>query len=308
MISKYTTSNKITWIDLENPTREEIRDLMNTYGLEPEVAEDLLDPTIHTRADIYKDFMYFVFHFPLHTHKKNHSFNKQKEEIDFIIGKDFIITIHYSPIDALISFAKSFETDALLNQHRITKNPGSLFVYILYSMYKSVQEKCGDIHSTLISYEENIFSGKEKEMVLALSDLNRILIYFRSSLNSHKDLIDLFEKTGLKMFGKEFESQILYIQQEYKKSERAIISAKEYADELRETNNSLLSTKQNEVMKLLAIISFITFPLTLLSSIFGMNTHYLPIVGSKFDFEIIIFIMATITTSLFMFFKKKKWL
>lgn len=308
MISKYTTSNKIVWIDLENPTREEVREIMNTYGLEPDVAEDLLDPTIHTRADIYKNFMYFVFHFPLHTHKKNHSFNKQKEEIDFIIGKDFIITIHYSPIEALISFSKAFETDALLNHHRITKNPGSLFVHILYSMYKSVQEKCEDIHSTLITYEEKIFGGKEKEMVLALSDLNRILIYFRSSLNSHKDLLDLFEKTGLQMFGKEFESQILYIQQEYKKSEQAIISAKEYADELRETNNSLLSTKQGEVMKLLAIISFIMFPLTLLSSMFGMNAEYIPIVGHDYDFYIILLIMSVITGSLFIFFKKKKWL
>lgn len=308
MISKYTASNKVVWVDLENPTREEIREIMNTYGLEPEVAEDLLDPTIHTRADIYKNFMYFVFHFPLHTHKKNQNFNKQREEIDFVIGKDFIITIHYSPIEALISFGKSFETDALLNQNRITKNPGSLFVHILYSMYKAVQEKCEDIHSTLISYEDKIFGGKEKEMVLALSDINRILIYFKSSLNSHKDLLDLFEKTGLHMFGKDFESQILYIQQEYKKSERAIFSAKDYADELRATNNSLLSTKQNEVMKLLAIISFITFPLTLLSSIFGMNTHFLPIVGNKYDFEIIISIMIAITASLFMFFKKKNWL
>lgn len=308
MISKYTTSNKLTWVDLESPTREEVREIMNEYGLEPDVAEDLLDPTIHTRAEVYTDFMYFVFHFPLHIHKKNQSFNKQREEIDFIIGKNYIITIHYSSIEALVSFSKTFETDALLHQNRITKNPGSLFVHILFSMYKAVQEKCEDIHSTLISYEEKIFGGKEKEMVLALSDINRILIYFKSSLNSHKDLIALFEKTSLQMFGKDFESQIQYIKREYQKSERAIVSAKNYADELRQTNNSLLSTKQNEVMKLLAIISFITFPLTLVSSMFGMNTTFLPLVGHKYDFAVVILIMIAITTALFIFFKKKNWL
>jgi magnesium transporter len=308
MVSTYKTQQKIIWIDLENPTREEVRAIMEEYAINPEIAEDILDPTIRSRIDIFKDMSYFVFHFPLHTHKKHKAFNKKSEELDFIISKNFLITVHYSPIDTLVSFSKSFEADTLLHNNKIVKNTGSLFAHLLYRMYTAVQEKIEDIQTTLTAYEEEIFSGKEKEMVFELSAINRVLIYFRDSMMTHKRILRAVEQTGLDMFGKEFEIYIEQITHEYNKVERLISITKDYADELRETNNSLLSTKQNEVMKLLAIISFVTFPLTLISSIFGMNTQYLPIVGYKYDFGVVLSIMALTALFLFIFFKKKNWL
>jgi magnesium transporter len=308
MISTYTTQNKMIWIDLENPTREEVREVMNTYNLTPEVAEDLIDPTIRTRADIYKDYMYFVLHFPLHTHKKHHVFNKRTEELDFVIGKDFLITVHYSPIETLVSFAKSFEADTILNHERVTRNPGSLFVHILYRMYKAVQEKVDDIHTTLNVYEESIFAGKEREIVFELSALNRVLIYFQQALSSHKDILSLFERSSLLMFGKDFESYIDHITQEYNKATRATVSAKEYADELRKTNNSLLSTKQNEIMKTLTVINFIILPLSVITGLFGMNVDSTPLSGSQYDFWIVVLAMIIITLISTSIFKKKNWL
>lgn len=308
MVSTYTAQNKMVWVDLENPTREEVRDIMNIYGLVPEVAEDFLDPTIRTRADIYKDYMYFVLHFPLHTHKKHHVFNKRTEELDFVIGRNFLITIHYSPIETLDTFKKSFETDTILNHEKITRNPGSLFVHILYRMYKAVQEKVDDIHTTLNAYEESIFAGKEREMVYELSALNRVLIYFQESLNSHKDILRLFERSSLHMFGKDFESYVDHITQEYNKATHATFSAKEYADELRQTNDSLLSTKQNEIMKTLTIVSFTMLPLTLITGLFGMNTQHTPLLGMKEDFWIIIILMLILSTLSILFFKRKNWL
>jgi magnesium transporter len=307
MISKYT-QNKITWIDIENPTKEEVRNIMNEYGLDPSVAEDLLDPTVKTRADIHSDFVYFVLHFPLHSHIKDKLFDKRSEEIDFVIGKDFVITVHYSSIEPLLSFGKSFETSTLLHNDSISENSGTLFVHILYEMYGVVQEKVEDIQTTLSSYEEYIFSGKEKEMVYKLSSMNRVLFYFEEALGAHKNTLDLFKKISVRMFGDEFKRYSEYILHAYHKANHAVLSAKDYSNELRETNNSLLSTKQNEVMKLLAIVSFITFPLTLISSILGMNTTHLPIVGHPYDFQIVIGLMISLGIGFFIFFKRKNWL
>ncbi len=307
MVSTYT-QNKVTWIDLENPTKEEVRAIMDDYNLDPSVAEDLLDPTIRTRADLYSDFTYFVLHFPLHTHHKNHIFDKRSEEVDFIIGKNFLLTVHYSPIEALIDFSKSLETDTLLHHDRITKSSGALFVRILYKMYKAVQDKVEDIHTTLSMHEESIFAGQEKAMVFELSALNRVLIYFRESLTSHRDILKLFERTSLTMFGKEFATYIEYVTQEYNKAERAVLSAKEYTDELRQTNDSLLSTKQNEIMKTLTVINFIILPLTLVVGVFGMNTLHTPFVGNIHDFWIVMAVMVAVGIVAFLVIKRKNWL
>ena len=61
-------------------------------------------------------------------------------------------------------------------------------------------------------------------------------------------------------------------------------------------------------MKVLTIMAFITFPLSVIASIFGMNTKTLPIVGVPHDFWIIMGIMVFATIMFFALFKYKKWL
>ena len=79
-------------------------------------------------------------------------------------------------------------------------------------------------------------------------------------------------------------------------------------NELRETNNSLLSTKQNEIMKVLTIVSFIAYPLTILAALFQMNTKYTPIVGMPNDFWIVTGTMFIVAIIFYLYFKSKKWL
>jgi Mg2+ and Co2+ transporter CorA len=61
-------------------------------------------------------------------------------------------------------------------------------------------------------------------------------------------------------------------------------------------------------MKTLTIMAFVTFPLTLISSVFGMNTSYLPLIGVQGDFWIVIGIMSLLAVSFFIFFRLKRWL
>jgi len=78
--------------------------------------------------------------------------------------------------------------------------------------------------------------------------------------------------------------------------------------ELRETNNSLLSAKQNEIMKEFTVLAFVFLPLTFISGLFGMNTKNNPIVGHTLDFWIILSGMLCISLGFFFYFKRKGWL
>ena len=80
----------------------------------------------------------------------------------------------------------------------------------------------------------------------------------------------------------------------------------ETLEELRNTNSALLTTKQNEIMKLFTILAFITFPLTLFTSMFGMNTIATPIVGGTNDFWMILGIMGVVSIGFFAYFKYKR--
>ncbi len=300
----------VTWIDLENPTKDEVRDLIERFKIDAVVAEELLSPSTRSKADLHNDYIYLILHFPKKTENHNYTgpLKKDSVEIDFIIGKNFIITTRYSSVDAILEFSKIFESDSILNRSNIGVHAGYVFYYMIRNIYKSIYEEVQNMKDQIAIYEENVFSGKEREMVETLSKMNRVLLYYKESLSFHKEILVSFEDAGKHIFEAEFTYYLRAVMGEYHKAQSALEGSINYLSELRETNNSLLSTKQNEIMKMIAIISFITFPMTLISSIFGMNTSSIPFLGSNNDFMIIIGSMMILAGFMFLFFKKKKWL
>lgn len=77
---------------------------------------------------------------------------------------------------------------------------------------------------------------------------------------------------------------------------------------LHETNESILSNKLSNIMKILTMFSVIVFPLTLFASIWGMNVENMPLVGHQQDFWVLIGMMGIGTFLMLMIFKMKKWI
>lgn len=298
----------VTWVDLENPTRDEVRELIESYSIDPVVAEELLNPTHRSRVDLHKDYIYLILHFPTQFNPKHTGVKHRIDEIDFIIGKNFIITTRYSSINALLEFSKIFESDSLLERKHLTKHAGFVFYHMIRNIYKSLYIKVEDIKTTLSVFEDQIFEGHERDMVLELSKMSRVILYFRESLNLHKEVLTSFETAGQSLFEKDFQFYLRAVTGEYLKVENSIASAKDYLHELRTTNDSLLSTKQNEIMKTLTVVNFIILPLSLITGLFGMNTQHNPITGQPNDFWIIVLILLFLTFVTTIAFKRKNWL
>ena len=304
MIKRNNYKN-LVWIDIENPTSEEIREIMEEFNLNPTVAQELLLPTIKPRIDLYHNFIYLILHFPAirHTHLDNIN-----QEIDFIIGKNFIITTRYESIDPMNKFSKIFEVNSVLDKSNIGDHAGYIFYYMIKEMYKSLANELDYIKDSLKDIEDKIFNGEEREMVVALSKISRNLLNFHHATNTHKQVLRSFESATLNFFGDNFSYYIKDIINEYYKIENTTESSVESLRELRGTNDSLLNTKQNEIMKTLTVMAFIILPLSFISSIYSMNTSFIPLTGEKNDFWIIMGLMVFVGITIFTVFKHKKWL
>ena len=304
MIQKYKTSS-LVWIDLNSPTNEEIRQIASEYRIHPLVTHELAIPTLRAKVDLYDDLIYLILHFPSNR-KDIDTINDQ--EVDFVIGKDFIITTRYGEVDALISFSKTFEVESILEKGSMGKHAGFIFFAMITRIYDDLLHRIEGLKEDAAVIESEIFKKKEKEMVIKISEVSRQLLDFKRATSLHCEVLRSFEVAGEKFFGNDFRFYLRSIMGTCYKLESAIKNTMEYLGELRETNNSMLSTKQNEIMKVLTIMAFVTFPLSLIAAIFGMNTKTLPIVGTQNDFWIIIGIMIALAPSFFIFFKYKKWL
>lgn len=304
MIKRYTYK-ELVWIDLESPTQAEVREIMEEFRIHPLIAEELLTPTLKPKVDPYEEYIYLILHFPAlkHTHK-----NGRNQEVDFIVGKDFIITARYDTVDALHKFSKVFEVNSVIDKGDMGEHAGFIFFYMIRKLYRSIEHELEYLADEREDVEDKIFAGKEKAMVYEISRLTRSSLDLKQALSSHGEILSSFESVGAEFFGGKFSSHLHSIIGEYYRVHTHIENELDDLRELRETNNSLLSTKQNEVMKILTIMAFVTFPLSLIATIFGMNTNNIPIVGHPYDFWMVIGLMVLLTAIFFWFFKYKKWL
>lgn len=296
----------ITWIDLTSPSKEEVDEVVKEYKLHALIGEDLAGPSVRSKVDIYDDFLYLILHFPSPNIKVKDEDGTQ--EVDFIIGKDFLITAHYENIDTVSEFAKIFESQLEFGRPGKELHAGHLFYAIIRQIYQSLEEGLEYINDNLRLVEKNIFLGKEKEMVEVLASINHSLIDFRWSLKAHQEILDSLDLAGKEFFGDKFSYFLHAISGEYDRIWNMLESNRETFAELRQTNESLLTIKTNEIMKFFTVMAFVTLPLTVLTQMFGMNSDYLPIVDHPNGFWIILILMGISVAVIFLFFRLKKWL
>lgn len=294
----------VTWIDLESPTQEEIRALMDEFGIDTMIAEELLLPSSKPRVELTERYMYLVLHFPAlrHTHKT------REQEIDIVLGKDFIITTRYEMIDPLHTFSKVFEVNSLLDKSHIGEHAGFILFYMLKRLYRSVEHELDSVRQNLAAIEEHIFSGDEVAMVSAISESARALLNIRQTIEPHREVLREFETAAPHLFGPEYAPFARSASDEYYRVHNHVMRLTESVHELRETNNSLLSTKQNETMRVLTIMALFTFPLSLIATTFAIDAPSTPVIHDQNGFWLVVGIMIAAGASMFVYFRHKGWL
>jgi magnesium transporter len=302
------TQHGLLWIDLNSPSESEISGIINKHNLNPLVGEELRSFSSSSKINIYKDYTMVVLRQPVRTNKGG-MYSIEDREIDFVIGKNFLITSHDQTIEQLEYFAKIFDANTLLDKEKSIESAGHLFYYIVKRIYGGMFQDLENIRDTLRQAESRIFAGKEKEMVEALSFISRELIDFKQTVYSHHDVwVELTKHSEeTSRYGSDFHSYIQIIKENAQVLNEQVVNSRELLADLRETNNSLLDTKQNEIIKVLTLVSFIFYPLTFIASLFTIPGVNVPLTRSSSDWWIISAIMSAVAIGIVWYFRKRGW-
>lgn len=283
MITRHTYG-KVTWLDIDKPTREDTNALLSEFNLHPILCNDLLSPSLRQKVDKYDDCIYLVLHFPVPHHDREHTIH----EIDFVIGQDYIITVRYDALDPLHHFSKAFEVNSILGETDEKNHAGYFLYYMLKKLYDSTSIALSLIGERLSIVEDGIFSGNEYRMVKDLSVIQRDVLLYHRSLRNHKSILHTFQENAIKFFGDEYAHWTGALIGEYLKVEEKLDDRKEMVNALRTTNDSLLAAKTNMTMRSLTLTSVPIFLATLAATLFIAETKGSPIHESKFAFFMLV--------------------
>lgn len=303
MVERLTTG-KVSWVNLKNPTADEVRDITHEFGIPIHLTHDLLTPVPKNYAICADGTVKIVIDFPVIKRiDAEHPY-----EVKFLIAKKALVTVQYEEMEALDRFKKNFEVLTTLSRTSKKLTSVHLFLALMNELYATSSSKLDYIESVLADIESEIFNDNERQMVIEIAKTNKRLIAYRHTLRAHDDAFFELEPIMTNVFKGLHDGDVTSLRKTYFVLLHRTNALFETLNAIRDANDAMLNTKQNETIKTLTIMAFITFPLTLFSSMFGMNTEQTPIIGHPYDFWIIVGIMWCVTIFFFSFFKYKRWI
>ena len=292
------------WIYGDRPTKEELENLARNYNVHPVVAEELSHPTLRPKVDRFSQFLYLILHFPVFKPQIKTSLGA---EIDFIIGKDFLITISYEDNIALTDFFKELEEHRSEAEHAFASGVEMVFYHLLSRLYDFALRELDHIKLKIDTIDASLAAREDEATIQEIFFLRRDILNFRRAIKPHETVVNSLENHGAAFFGESIRPYFKDIIGEYYKVWNMLETHKETVEALYDTNISFLSMRSNEIMKRLTLMAFVTFPLTLIAAIFSMNITPHIFCGSPYDFIIVLGVIFTAILVMLLFFKHRRW-
>jgi magnesium transporter len=156
----------VTWYDVVKPTEEDIAEIEKLHDIHPLIVEELIRTSSRTRIEHYDGYLFIVYHFPEYDPLTKTS---RRSEVDFIITKNKIITLHYEPIKQLDAL---FEYLAKETKQRMQVLSGDSMLGVYYIFERAIafslrQLRHIEEHVALLT--KDIFSGKAEDMLRDIS-------------------------------------------------------------------------------------------------------------------------------------------
>ena len=311
MVFRYKYQDGV-WVDLEQPTEEEIREVMREFSIGERIGRELFSPTPSPLVTIDSTAALLVIHFPAQDAEKG---GMENQEIDFIIGEHFIVTLHHQVIAPLYHLKKLLETRELVTGLSIQTENDIITTEVLFEiffahLYDSVRDYTNHIASRLSHVEQEMFSGNERKTVRLISDISREFLHLEAALANQEEplghFLDALKQSDF--FTASFTERAKRILSERSHVSRLITTHRAVATEMRETNIALLEARQNEIMKTLTVVTFIFLPIELVTFVFGMGALGTPLTQNPNAFWIIVSIMLGVGGFMTLILTKKRWL
>jgi magnesium transporter len=296
----------LTWIHLETVEPETVNELRARFGWHPLDVEDVLSKRQRPKIDDYADegYLFGVLHFP--AYDKNIQ-RLNAAELDFFLGSDYLVTIPNVQLLPVTRLFSRCQEDERLRAQLFSKGSGRLLYEVLDDLFDYCFPILDKIAYKLDSIEDDLDKRRSEEIVSDISKAKQEIISFRKIIKPQRPALRLLERRIERFLPENLE---LYFDDLVDASERIwdlLDNYKEVVEALEDTNESLISHRQNDVLRILTVFSVIMLPLTLISGIFGMNVLF-PGEHTHTAFWVIVGLMITTIISMVAFFKYKRWL
>jgi magnesium transporter len=294
----------LRWLHIDQPSPLERAWLAEHFDFHELDLEDVMSRNQRPKLDEYPEYLFIVLHFPI--------FDKQvgrlnAGELDLFVGPDFVITLPNQPLQPIEYLFERSRSSEETREHYFSKGPGYLLYHLVDQSFDYCFPMLRKIGNKLEQLEEDIFRGRGEDVVRDISNVKQEIINFRKIIRPERTVLRDLERTKNRYIAEDLE---IYFDDIVDASERIwdmLENYKEVVEALEDTNESVISHRVNDILRVLTAFSVVMLPLTFIASLFGMNTG-VPGGGEIGAFWIIVGCMLAMLIGMVAFFRHRGWL
>jgi magnesium transporter len=296
----------LTWIHLDAPDSLAAGMLARRFGWHPLDVEDVLSKRQRPKVDDYVDegYLFVVLHFPVYDPTIQ---RLNAAELDVFVGPDYLVTLPTVELKPVSRLFERCEENEAFREQLFSKGSGRLLYEVLDDLFDYCFPILDKIGHKLDSLEDDVFEGRSEEVVRDLSNVKQEIISYRKIIKPERSTLRLLERHVERFLPEELEEYFDDIVDAAERIWDMLDNYKEVVEALEDTNESVISHRQNDILRVLTIFSVILLPLTLITGIFGMNVRF-PGFDTAWAFWVVFGVMVAALGSMLAFFRLKKWL
>jgi len=298
----YKTSGRTTWINVDGLRKSEIESICAHFDIHPLVVEDILSinqrPKID-ESDTYIFCLLNMLYFEPETYAVEH------EQISIILGKDVVITFQE---DANRDVFNSLREKIRLPSSKIRQRGPDYLCYSLLDLivdhYYIVMEKLGE---RIEQVEEEVTTKNNPRALEHITQVRKELIVLKRNFSPVRELVNGFLRTESELLE---DRHTKYFKDVYDHIVQAIDLVENYRDitvSMQDLHINNVNLKMNEVMKVMAIVTCLLAPATVIGGVFGMNFETIPWLHNPYGFFGAVLLMIAIPIWMLFMFKKRGW-
>jgi magnesium transporter len=302
-----STEPPFVWVDVVDPTPDELSDVARRYNLHPTSVEDSLEPEHLPKYERIGSTTFIIVR-AIDTAAPGDcsTLHELTRKVAIFYGTDFLITIHRTEQPFLTEIIEEYRNTAPpdgVEERRKGFLP-RLLIYIVNGAIATYQKPLEDAETTIDMFEATVFGEHEFTGLLRRIYLVKRRVTLMRRMLSHT--LDAVKKL---VPGSEPTAPL------YQDLRENAESMHFYADELLEDVNNLLSIqlalashRTNEVVRVLTVFSVFFLPLTFIVGVYGMNFAHMPELRERWGYPAVLAGMGFVTLVIYLWFRRRGWM
>lgn len=298
----FRDNNNITWINIDGLRKDAVETVCKHFGIHYLIVEDIISIGQRPKMDELDSILFCLLNMLYFNEETG---TVEVEQISIVLGKDFVLSFQE---DASRDVFNALREKLRITGSKLRTSKADYLCYIMLDLivdhYYLVMEKLGERIEAL---EEKIIRNSNTRALAEINSLRKELIVLKRNVSPVRDLINGFIKSDSDLLE---ERTTKYFKDVYDHIVQANDLAENYRDmmiNLQDLYLSNVNLKMNEVMKVMAIVTCLLAPATVIGGIFGMNFDVIPYIHQSWGFSLAIGLMISIPIVMLIIFKRRDW-